>query len=376
MLLAFTVCKGQTNPLPGFILTLEGDTVRGTIDYRSDSHNASVCKFQKAGETTFHDYHPEDITCYRIDDNGAYYVSIVLPLQGKDQRLFALYLLQGGVDLYYVKHNGLNYYYVIGENGEVAEICDYERSGLSTEDALTLRRQNLSAAGSIFSKDFDTVHKLWKGKNNAHNLTELVRDYNEKYCATAGECIIYQYDEAKTAPFTNKWFLEIGGGFSSMKLLRDNNDISLPSSIYLNGPTLYLALCNDVTFGRVSKKFDLQTIFRANFFHVSKDKHKAVYLYPEILIGPKYKFSSNDKYTPFIRAGLTFNCFLGIHDEKELDSYVLHKHGFLERLFGYYGGLGIDIHTEKRDYRLSANFNSFSFYSGSYFVTIGLGMSL
>ena len=34
-LLAFT-CQAQVNPKPGYIITNEGNTIHGTIDYRSE----------------------------------------------------------------------------------------------------------------------------------------------------------------------------------------------------------------------------------------------------------------------------------------------------------------------------------------------------
>lgn len=38
--------SAQTNPKAGYVVTLEGDTLRGTIDYRTDSRNSRTCQFR------------------------------------------------------------------------------------------------------------------------------------------------------------------------------------------------------------------------------------------------------------------------------------------------------------------------------------------
>jgi len=46
-LLLFTLpISAQVNPQRGYILTNEGDTIRGTIDSRSETKNAQSCRFK------------------------------------------------------------------------------------------------------------------------------------------------------------------------------------------------------------------------------------------------------------------------------------------------------------------------------------------
>ena len=42
--------SAQVNPKEGYVITNEGDTVRGTINYLKDEENAKACQFRKAGE--------------------------------------------------------------------------------------------------------------------------------------------------------------------------------------------------------------------------------------------------------------------------------------------------------------------------------------
>lgn len=43
----------QVNPQKGYIITNEGDTIHGTIDYRSDVRNARECSFAAVGQTQY-----------------------------------------------------------------------------------------------------------------------------------------------------------------------------------------------------------------------------------------------------------------------------------------------------------------------------------
>jgi hypothetical protein len=96
---SLTVLWAQVNPKPGYIITLGGDTLRGTIDYRTDGRNARVCLFCREGDTEFGRYSPADISGYRLTDNGAFYVSRRVPIDGEEKTLFLEYLIKGGVSL-------------------------------------------------------------------------------------------------------------------------------------------------------------------------------------------------------------------------------------------------------------------------------------
>ena len=49
LIFAFSGVSAQVNPKQGYIITNEGDTIRGTIDYRSDVRNARECRSSFSG---------------------------------------------------------------------------------------------------------------------------------------------------------------------------------------------------------------------------------------------------------------------------------------------------------------------------------------
>lgn len=75
-LLLIPVLYAQNNYRPGFIITVQKDTIYGEIDYRTDKMNAKRCVFQSQGNDTEPvTYHPFEILGYRFTDDGKYYVS-------------------------------------------------------------------------------------------------------------------------------------------------------------------------------------------------------------------------------------------------------------------------------------------------------------
>mgnify|MGYP007083938460 FL=1 len=103
-LLLISTIYAQSNYRPGFIITLQKDTVYGVIDYRTDKINATRCVFlpqDNSGDKPI-TYHPFDILGYRFTDDGKYYVSKNVELQyGIPKPVFLEYLLQGMKSLYY-----------------------------------------------------------------------------------------------------------------------------------------------------------------------------------------------------------------------------------------------------------------------------------
>ena len=86
------LAQAQTNPQPGFIITNENDTIWGTIDYLSDLRNMNACLFKAGNEQTYHEYKPEEISGYRLSNNGIFYVTRTLMIGNTEKTVFAEYL--------------------------------------------------------------------------------------------------------------------------------------------------------------------------------------------------------------------------------------------------------------------------------------------
>ena len=103
-LLAFsaTAATAQTNPKPGFIITNDGDTVRGVIDFRTNERLSRQCDFWADGGGGGVTYKPGDIEGFRFDNGGKYFVTRRLNVTGEPELYFAEFMVQRLMNLYCV----------------------------------------------------------------------------------------------------------------------------------------------------------------------------------------------------------------------------------------------------------------------------------
>ncbi len=121
--------SAQTNPVDGFIITNEGDTIHGTLDYLASRKNSEECHFKKEGESEFLVYKPGEIKGYRFLSDGVYYVTKTFTMDETPTTFFAEYLLKGGVNLYRYNQNGYELFFFENENGDLASISSNDVYG-------------------------------------------------------------------------------------------------------------------------------------------------------------------------------------------------------------------------------------------------------
>ena len=176
--------SAQVNPQTGYVITNNGDTIHGTIDYLTDAKNARTCLFRKNGESEFVAYTPDDIRAYRLANDGIYYVSRMFEADGKSTPLFAEFLIQGGVSLYRYNVDGCNYYQFVGNDGKTAMLKD---DGLTADDTsyrekLQERRGRLQDVMQILYKSPNLLKRLWKTDLSPENVTDIIKQYDEEFC--------------------------------------------------------------------------------------------------------------------------------------------------------------------------------------------------
>jgi len=122
----------QQNFIPGYVVTMDGDTLQGQIDYRNWDKNPDKITFRQEGKTTSTQYSPLDIKSFKANDEV--YVSAVVKssvssrkagnlgdeteLKTATDTTFLQTLIQGDKSLYYLKNRrGIENFY-IGRNGQ------------------------------------------------------------------------------------------------------------------------------------------------------------------------------------------------------------------------------------------------------------------
>ncbi len=91
----------QRNYQEGYVIPLQGDTLRGWIDFRSDKLNSTTCTFKADLTAQEREYYPKDIYGYRYLNDGKFYVSKEIEIDGVKKNVFLEFLLEGIENLYY-----------------------------------------------------------------------------------------------------------------------------------------------------------------------------------------------------------------------------------------------------------------------------------
>ena len=353
----------QVNPQKGYIITNENDTIDGTIDYLTDAQNVKTCLFQKKGEEEYKSLSPNDIKGYRLADDGIYYVSRMFNGGEKPERLFAEFLLQGGVSLYRYFYDDNNYYgFVDGDGKEVIIRNDKLNSDMRTyNEKLQDRRKKVQEVNALMHEDNTIAKRLWKMDLTSDGLTDLVKQYDEQYCTDAGNCVIFQYDRKKAAAVSRQFYVGAGINYASYEAVRNGDvyEIYYTGNSYSGIAPTFIAGA-DFQFPRFSKYFMAQLELGYTPHRYSASKVMLEGGNPKMSInelaarfGVSYMFCPGSRVRPFIRGGFHLAWNMGIKEENVIFKYddgvtVQKKTGDL--IFengmrgGIYLGAGVDIY--------------------------------
>lgn len=190
-LLLFGVLKAQTDFRPGYIINTTGDSLYGDIDYRGDLLMSTLCRFRDKNNA-IKNYSPNDITAFRFIDSK-YYVS--REINGRS--VFLEYLIKGKLNIYYMRDENGDHYYLDKENVKLTEL-PYEE-GIKYVDNKTVLYESKKHIGFLYFYMQDAPKLQSKIKNirkpEHQNLIKLAEDYHNVICE-GEKCIIYE----KSAP--------------------------------------------------------------------------------------------------------------------------------------------------------------------------------
>lgn len=346
-LLSFTLpISAQVNPQRGYILTNEGDTICGTIDFRSEAKNAQSCRFKADNTSEYRSYQPGEIYGYRLEGDGVFYVTRTFPVEDISKTFFAEYLLQGGISLYRYQEHACDYFYIENQKGDVAELRDPETTG----NCRDIRERNYAEASRLLTEDLTTTMELASKPLTVPRLTKLIRLYDETYCQSDGECVQFQYDVKKVNTMAVRLLADVGYDFCWMEIAEHDKSYRLTSS----QPFLSVGL--DLSFPRYSKGLSFQaTGFIGPWKGTGKAKLKQGDVTEKftcygLQIGVSYRFLADKSANPFVQGG-----FRAMHfNEMEASYGTLNDHG--GEGVGFYVGIGMHIPLQHFGLRLSANY--------------------
>jgi hypothetical protein len=368
-----TISYAQVNPKQGFIINNQNDTIYGTIDYLSDRKCANECRFLPNGESSYKTYLPGEIKGYRFADNGVFYVTKTFAVDSGEKTFFAEYLLEGGVSLFRYSEGDNDYFFFIGEDGKVATVKNDGSYSKAASDEYTrnkqatLKRKALGEVSQVFSESNKALHDLWIKDINAKNLTQITHDYDMEYCTSAGDCVVFRYNEKATRNISVRLLLKAGLVFGKHEL----EGFEFPTFTY-NGLTMKstvpeIGVGADFTFPRFNKHLSFQLLALINKWDMTEE----YWYHPEfkmkvntslkywdlgLQLGPTYSFMPESKVSPILSGGYAIDLPLSVKETNmdclsfgQLATPTVYCHGF-------YVGAGVDFAIRKHVLRLMAEY--------------------
>lgn len=311
-LLASASLHAQTNPKSGYVIMNENDTIAGTIDYLSDSRNCKECHFKPQGSDVVIIYKPLDILGFRFTGNGAYYVRKHLTINGERKDVFAEMLVKGGVSLYYYCEAGEDYYFFEGEDGDLCGIKDDHLSISDTKEEyaekMRSRRKSMEGVPTVFKHDMATCQELWMMEFSPQKAASLVKRYDDSFCQSSGECVVYQFDAKKRRVLDS--YLWVAASLSNMDM-KVNND---PTKYH--GRQTWVSIGGDFSLPQYSKSLFMRVgvyVGRWDFpetwvYERQKGHDRIKVTSVETVIGAGYRFFPDKVVSPYVVGSI---CLLG-----------------------------------------------------------------
>jgi len=214
ILISTGLLNAQTDFRPGYVVETSGDTLNGEIDYRGDLLMSQICKF-KDSDNTIDSYSPNDIIAFRFL-RSKFYVSKEI----NHKKVFLEYLIKGKVNIYYMRDEKGDHYYLDKEGVKLVEI-PYEE-GIKYVDNKKVYFETTKHIGFLkyYMQDApDLISRIQSVKKPEHQvLIKLAEDYHNKVC-DEDKCIIYE----KKHPFL-KVNLEAISGIVNFENIEGLND--------------------------------------------------------------------------------------------------------------------------------------------------------
>jgi hypothetical protein len=190
MLVSFALSVfSQDDFRKGFIVKLNGDTLKGYVNFRKEAENHRACNFKRFQIAFPVNYTPEKIKAYGID-NEKQYISANL----NDKKVFIEFLVKGKISLLYFK-SGSTHFYINDTEGNLVELSsgkmnDANRAFQNYKEYLSSIMSNVNISELINESKFEITSLILiiKRYNELSNVLfeipqrprgkSLVKDYN------------------------------------------------------------------------------------------------------------------------------------------------------------------------------------------------------
>ena len=271
----------QSDFRPGFIVTNEGDTISGKIDYRGDLLLGKMCRFTSGDESKIKEYSPFELSAFRFADSR-YFVSKEIDVEEFKGKVFLEFLIQGKVDVYYYRGEKTDHYFVQKEGEGFTKLPYEEEQRMKDGKLHSYKSSTHKGILKFMMNDAPALHRrIDKLKEPAHeNLISLASDYHTEITEQE-DYLIFR----KKLPLVS---LSVEPVIAFIKYKEANNLLTEKGGhIYV-----WMPRKNEKLFFKTGYFFHKFTTGR-NQYVVNKIPLQLQYLYPKNRLQPKVNFGFN-----------------------------------------------------------------------------------
>jgi len=376
LFIAWMSINAQSNFRPGYIITNEKDTISGLIDFRTYKMNADICRFKSAGMGEEKVYYPENIYGYRFTDDGKYYVSHDIEIEGQQKKVFLEYLIQGIICLFFYPGDESDYYFFRDESGKMIPVTKQDKKGilkqekrsfLGDQTGLRYNSEDNRYKGIVryIFKESKSVSKATdKMSFNQNELIKLTKKYHAEICTTGEECIEFTVKPDKYVK--TKVSVYAGMQKPTLKVGKRNRSTPIPDVGSLSpGGGVQL----DFSVPRWNKSISFQTDISLFQIKGEEEVQFASQYYSRLKVdgfvipvklGGKYTYHKG-LFRPVIEGGFMINTlfassyyYYAFKHAVSLPAYekVNFLGGYPQILYGLYAGVGLDYRLKKDNFLL------------------------
>lgn len=337
----------------GYVVTLNGDTLNGLIDYRQGNGNFNSCKFKFSEADKLIGYTADDIDAYGFENDKLIVSKDVSSVVSSMRRIFLEVLVEGKVTLYKYKS-----YFFIEKNGVISKLFSDVEPEIEIGNSSHLNKYRYNGIlTALLSDCFEVRADAEQCEIAEKSLTQLLVKYYE-----------YLGDPYRTYKSNKSWFefrpgILLGGIYSKLSFspMIDGNEYLTygfePSRSFLAGFTFELlspklnekvSFIGDIAYA--SSEFN-------SFYNIDNTKNEITVEWRSINIplGIRYTFFSNNN-SPYLDLGISGSIhsqkysyyFSEVNVDNVITSYK-RKVGTVEDFqLGYWFGIGGKKTVSKR----------------------------
>jgi hypothetical protein len=345
---------------PGYVITLEKDTIKGVVLVGDHVVNVQRCVFKETSSSAETTYAPSDIFAYGTRA-GRFYRSFSRPTEGVEHRIFVERLYSGKVSLFFNTDD-----FFIEHDNQLEQLTELEKEVKQGDRKFVVKqalyRATLQNAMRDCPNSFNTVSKT---KLNRKDLLNLMLQYHECIGMKGSDVSVNRELAIRLGVGVGamwsgwNWSSNSSPDYSFMDLDTDQPTLSLTPSIWIE---LWRPNVNSRLRLRTGLNFYSTTYHHTRQSAITGLKHDMNLAMSRIEIPLQLKYFLSQK-GPYIFGGLAVGKILTFDDKLTITSYpgdfVIKESSALspaDILLNFFGGFGYELPMGSRAVLFEADF--------------------